>query len=400
MFYIPVVFSDSFPWSLFLVAAAVRLVARSGAPRQPSRTTASASARCCGCGSSVIVGVLLAVGGEAGPLHLSDRAGGGRAGRLRARPGHRRGRGPAAVAATDRLAIMAASCSCSASGLLYLFRDRRAPPTRSTAWRQSGASGCWPAPPRSGSRRGNGCSPPPLSLAASFVALNGVFVLRTLPSFEAYKPVPGFARRSAGGSSPADVVATYNQALPSLVFYLRRHVEELFDAERCSSTCGARGSTLSSVMSAERLRDACEAGCPASCVIERRPTFDVRLENVLARAAAAGAGAGHDQVWGGIDAAGLPASGLVPSVHGRRRPNLPEPTAPAARIEPCRCAASELPAVAGPDRAQPTTMPAARMAVPSPARRWRPSLSVLRRGRYGIAGAGHAEQTIACLGRA
>ena len=65
------------------------------------------------------------------------------------------------------------------------------------------------------------------AIAAGFVALNGVFVLRTLPSFEAYKPVPAFAAAISRRAAPGDVVATYDQALPSLVFYLRRHVEEL-----------------------------------------------------------------------------------------------------------------------------------------------------------------------------
>ncbi len=36
------------------------------------------------------------------------------------------------------------------------------------------------------------------SVALAFIAINLVFVFRTLPSFEAYKPVPGFAERLGG----------------------------------------------------------------------------------------------------------------------------------------------------------------------------------------------------------
>ena len=53
------------------------------------------------------------------------------------------------------------------------------------------------------------------SLASGFVALAFVFVLRTLPSFEAYKPVPGFADTIAQRAAPGDIVATYEQAMMS-----------------------------------------------------------------------------------------------------------------------------------------------------------------------------------------
>ena len=60
LFYLPVVFSDSFPWSLCLFGAAGcgwstgARCANGGVRRRA--IAASGSARCCGCGSSVIVG--------------------------------------------------------------------------------------------------------------------------------------------------------------------------------------------------------------------------------------------------------------------------------------------------------------------------------------------------------
>jgi 4-amino-4-deoxy-L-arabinose transferase-like glycosyltransferase len=71
-----------------------------------------------------------------------------------------------------------------------------------------------------------------VAIVATFIVLNWTFVLRILPSFEAYKPSPGFARTLEGRLTRETVVATYDEALPSLVFYLRRHVEQLFEADR------------------------------------------------------------------------------------------------------------------------------------------------------------------------
>ena len=103
-----------------------------------------------------------------------------------------------------------------------------------------------------------------------------------LPGFERYKPVPGFAQTLAPRLQPDDAVITYDEALPSLVFYLRRHVdpyflpEEVFDRFRS-------GRTVYAVLSAENYAEhRPRIGVP-TCVIERRPTFDVKLKNMLER---------------------------------------------------------------------------------------------------------------------
>jgi hypothetical protein len=119
-------------------------------------------------------------------------------------------------------------------------------------------------------------------LAAATIALNWVFVLSTLPSFEAYKPVPSFAAAISSRANANDVVATYDQALPSLVFYLRRHVVELFDREGLERVLGS-GKAVYAVMSSDDFERFTEGSPRSLCVIERRPTFDVRLSNVLAR---------------------------------------------------------------------------------------------------------------------
>jgi 4-amino-4-deoxy-L-arabinose transferase-like glycosyltransferase len=121
-----------------------------------------------------------------------------------------------------------------------------------------------------------------LTIVGTFVVLNWLFVLRVLPSFEAYKPATGFARTLEPRLTPDAVVATYNEAIPSLVFYLRRHVEQLFDDDRFVALVRSNRPVYA-VLSRENFAGLSEALGPGTCVIEQRPTFDVKLRNVLAR---------------------------------------------------------------------------------------------------------------------
>jgi 4-amino-4-deoxy-L-arabinose transferase-like glycosyltransferase len=116
-------------------------------------------------------------------------------------------------------------------------------------------------------------------LALAFVAINAVFVSRTLPSFEAYKPVPGFAETIGRRASNDDVVATYDQSMPSLVYYLRRHVVELFDADRLNELWRS-GRNIYLVVGQHDF-DRVKGTLSGYCVIDHRQTFDVRLGNIL-----------------------------------------------------------------------------------------------------------------------
>jgi 4-amino-4-deoxy-L-arabinose transferase-like glycosyltransferase len=121
-----------------------------------------------------------------------------------------------------------------------------------------------------------------LSIATTFVVLDWGFVLRVLPGFERYKPVPGFAATLAPRLHPGDRVVTYDEALPSLVFYLRRHVDPYFIDQELFEVFRS-GGTVYAVMSTDNYRDvAPRIGVP-TCEIERRPTFDVKLKNMLAQ---------------------------------------------------------------------------------------------------------------------
>ena len=121
-----------------------------------------------------------------------------------------------------------------------------------------------------------------LVLAGTMVALNWFFVLRVLPSFEAYKPVPGFALVLGARAQADDVVATYNVALPSLVYYLRRHVDmsyeldpivRLLNDDRTAYVITPRQHETEIAQAVER----------ETCIVSAQPTFDVKLRNVIAR---------------------------------------------------------------------------------------------------------------------
>ncbi len=120
------------------------------------------------------------------------------------------------------------------------------------------------------------------AVLVAFVTLNWAFILRVLPSFERYKPVPSLSAVIRERLGPGDKVVHYNVALPSMVFYLQRHVEVLFDREAFLQQLRG-GHTVYAVLSANDYAALLpEIGLP-TCVLERRPTVNVKLKAVLAR---------------------------------------------------------------------------------------------------------------------
>jgi hypothetical protein len=94
--------------------------------------------------------------------------------------------------------------------------------------------------------------------------------------------VPGFADTIARYAAPADAIVTYDQAMPSLVYYLRRHVDEIFDDAEIASML-KRDQRVFAVMSEDDFEKVRQAVAASLCVIDRRPTLDVRLKSILAR---------------------------------------------------------------------------------------------------------------------
>lgn len=116
----------------------------------------------------------------------------------------------------------------------------------------------------------------------SLVTLNWVFVIRVLPSFERYKPVPPLSAAIQSRFAEGDVVAHYNVALPSMVYYLGRHIEILFDRPAFLALLKGDRRVFAVVSAGDYEEIARDGGVP-TCVLDRRPTVNIKLKAVLAR---------------------------------------------------------------------------------------------------------------------
>jgi 4-amino-4-deoxy-L-arabinose transferase-like glycosyltransferase len=122
-----------------------------------------------------------------------------------------------------------------------------------------------------------------LILATCFVVLNWVFVVQTLPSFERYKPVKPMSDAIRARGGPEAAVLHYNVALPSMVFYLGRHVEQIFADPAALVDAMRATKEYYLVLRATEYENLRQEFPGPTCVIDRRPLFEVKLKNVLAR---------------------------------------------------------------------------------------------------------------------
>jgi 4-amino-4-deoxy-L-arabinose transferase-like glycosyltransferase len=116
----------------------------------------------------------------------------------------------------------------------------------------------------------------------SLVTLNWVFIIWVLPSFERYKPVPPLTAAIQRRIADHDVVAHYNVALPSMVYYLGRHIEILFDRKKFLHLLKGDQRVFAVLSAGDYDEIARDAGVP-TCVLDRRPTVNIKLKAVLAR---------------------------------------------------------------------------------------------------------------------
>jgi 4-amino-4-deoxy-L-arabinose transferase-like glycosyltransferase len=121
-----------------------------------------------------------------------------------------------------------------------------------------------------------------LSLLAAVIAVNWAFVLCVLPEFERYKPVPEFSRILQERLQRDDVVAHYQVSLPSMVYYLRRPVDQYVDDPPFVRSM-LSGRRVYAVLSADDYATLAPQIGARTCIIDRRPTFEVKLRQVLAR---------------------------------------------------------------------------------------------------------------------
>ena len=267
-FYLPVVFSDSFPWSLLLFAAAA------AAWKQRTRIE---TLLWCWIGA-IVVFFSLSAGKQdlyIFPIVPAVAALGGVAiQRGLAHPEW-------TVWVTRTLATVGALLAIAGAAVLFLFETAGRTYALDSAALVGGLAlaggvvafvfGLRRRPAAAG-----------LTLLGAIVAMNWAFVLRVLPEFERYKPVPAFSRTLQDRLAPEDLVANYQVALPSMVFYLRRHVEEYFD-EAPFVAAVQSGKRIYAVLSADDYAALAPQIGNSTCVLERRPTFEVKLKQVLKR---------------------------------------------------------------------------------------------------------------------
>ena len=121
------------------------------------------------------------------------------------------------------------------------------------------------------------------TVATALVAMQWTFVLRVLPSFERYKPVPALtAVLERQQLSPEDAIAHFEVDLPSMVYYLRRHIDMYFEVQPFLEAMRVNRRVFA-VISAEdyaALRD--HIGVP-TCVLHSQPTMNVKLKAMIAR---------------------------------------------------------------------------------------------------------------------
>jgi 4-amino-4-deoxy-L-arabinose transferase-like glycosyltransferase len=118
---------------------------------------------------------------------------------------------------------------------------------------------------------------------AAMIAVNWLFVLRVLPSFEVYKPAPALAAMLKERAAPDDLIVTYNVALPSLVYYLQRRTEVFYDHEPVLELLDSRQPLYLMLTSDDYERAIKDHTRWPLCRVGAQPTFDVKLRNVLAR---------------------------------------------------------------------------------------------------------------------
>ena len=94
--------------------------------------------------------------------------------------------------------------------------------------------------------------------------------------------MPEFSRALQDRLQPGDAVAHYQVSLPSMVYYLRRHVDQYVDDPPFVRAM-LSDRRVYAVLSADDYAALAPQIAARTCIIDRRPTFEVKLRQVLAR---------------------------------------------------------------------------------------------------------------------
>jgi 4-amino-4-deoxy-L-arabinose transferase-like glycosyltransferase len=120
------------------------------------------------------------------------------------------------------------------------------------------------------------------ALAAGLITAHWILVVWALPDFERYKPVPHLARAIEQQPARPSAVGTYKVAAPSLVFYLRRHVVQMFTEEQLRAFLDAHPDGVCVMPEEEYAAASASLRVPTHVIASAR-RFDARLGDFLAR---------------------------------------------------------------------------------------------------------------------
>jgi hypothetical protein len=116
-------------------------------------------------------------------------------------------------------------------------------------------------------------------LLTASVAFCWTLALRVLPGFERYKPVVPLSDRLRQHAQAGDLLVHYGVALPSMVFYMGRRIEMLYERDAFLDVLRS-GRTVYAVMPESRHEELGEL-LAGTCVLASQPTSDVKLREVL-----------------------------------------------------------------------------------------------------------------------
>ena len=122
------------------------------------------------------------------------------------------------------------------------------------------------------------------AIAATVIAANWVFVLRTLPDFERFKPVRPICEIIERNTAPDAQIGYYGLPSPSMVFYLRRSIFELGDdeADRKRFKASLLSPHPAFFLIPEAVYEEIKAAIPVrTYVLASRPAFQVKLRTIL-----------------------------------------------------------------------------------------------------------------------
>jgi 4-amino-4-deoxy-L-arabinose transferase-like glycosyltransferase len=117
-----------------------------------------------------------------------------------------------------------------------------------------------------------------LALGLAMIVVNYVLVLRALPDFERFKPVAPLSSAALRRNPDAHVVQ-FRTPLPSMVWYLRKPVEEVHDEPILLDRFARDGETL--VLLSASDYEYVKTFAPPTCVIARHPLMDVKPREIL-----------------------------------------------------------------------------------------------------------------------